>query len=47
MVQMQSACPQCRGEGKSLNEAKKCKSCSGKGTVKERKVLEVHIDKGE
>lgn len=44
--QMQSACPTCKQTGKIMNEADKCKVCKGKKTVKDRKVLEVVIEKG-
>lgn len=44
--QMQSACGTCKGEGKILNEKDKCKSCKGHKTYKDRKVLEVVVEKG-
>jgi DnaJ homolog subfamily A member 2 len=44
--QMQSACNACNGEGKSIDERDKCKGCKGKKVMKDRKVLEVHIEKG-
>ncbi|TMW58360.1 hypothetical protein Poli38472_009919 [Pythium oligandrum] len=44
--QMQSVCPDCRGQGKTIREADRCKGCKGKKVTKERKVLEVHIEKG-
>lgn len=44
--QMQSQCNACNGEGKAIDERDKCKSCRGKKVMKDRKVLEVHIDKG-
>jgi DnaJ family protein A protein 2 len=44
--QMQSVCPTCRGEGKSLDEKDKCKSCKGNKIYQDRKVLEVQIEKG-
>lgn len=44
--QMQSVCPDCKGAGKSISAADKCKGCKGKKVAKERKVLEVHIEKG-
>ena len=36
----------CNGEGEQVREKDKCKQCSGKKTVIERKVLHVHVDKG-
>jgi DnaJ family protein A protein 2 len=44
--QMQSACAACKQTGKIMNEADKCKTCKGKKTIKDRKVLEVVIEKG-
>ena len=44
--QMQSACQPCHGTGKIINEKDKCKACKGKKTTKDRKVLEVVIEKG-
>lgn len=44
--QMQTACPACRGSGRVMREEDKCKECKGRKVVKERKVLEVHVEKG-
>ncbi|ORY05654.1 DnaJ-domain-containing protein [Basidiobolus meristosporus CBS 931.73] len=44
--QIQQHCSDCNGEGQVINEKDKCKTCNGKKVVSERKVLEVHIDKG-
>lgn len=44
--QMQSSCTTCKGVGKSMNEKDKCKSCKGSKVYKDRKVLEVNIEKG-
>lgn len=44
--QMQTICSSCRGEGEIIKEKDKCKTCHGKKTVREQKILEVHIDKG-
>eukprot|EP00834_Sanchytrium_tribonematis_P001715 NODE_44_length_33449_cov_1.575742.p15 type:complete len:307 gc:universal NODE_44_length_33449_cov_1.575742:22946-22026(-) len=44
--QMQTVCPTCKGQGKSIDPANLCRSCNGKCTSKERKILEVHIEKG-
>lgn len=47
MVQkLQGTCPDCNGEGKIMNAKDKCKECTGKKVVKERKVLEVVISPG-
>lgn len=44
--QMQSVCRECNGEGEILNEKDRCKECNGKKTIKEKKTLEVPVDKG-
>lgn len=44
--QMQSACSSCKGAGKMMDEKDKCKSCKGNKVFKDRKVLEVNIEKG-
>ena len=44
--QMSSPCTTCRGTGKLLPESKRCKTCTGNKTIKEKKVLEVEIEKG-
>ncbi|EQC39456.1 hypothetical protein SDRG_03658 [Saprolegnia diclina VS20] len=44
--QVQSVCPDCRGQGKTINDADRCKACKGNKVTKERKVLEVHIEPG-
>ena len=38
--------PTCRGACKVIDEKDKCKTCKGKKVTKDRKVLEVHIEKG-
>lgn len=44
--QIQTVCPDCRGEGESIDPKHMCKHCNGKKVTRERKILEVHIDKG-
>jgi len=44
--QMQTVCPDCQGKGEIIREKDRCKSCMGKKVIRERKILEVHIDKG-
>lgn len=44
--QMQVHCSECKGAGKSIDERDKCKSCKGNKVFKDRKVLEVNIEKG-
>jgi len=44
--QMQSVCMECHGEGQVIRDKDRCKTCHAKKVIQERKVLEVHIDKG-
>lgn len=46
MQQVQSVCGKCSGTGEFIKDKDRCGTCKGKKTVQERKVLEVHIDKG-
>lgn len=47
MIQrFQTVCPDCNGEGEMIKDKDRCKNCSGKKTVVERKVLHVHVDRG-
>ncbi|GFX01230.1 dnaJ homolog subfamily A member 1 [Trichonephila clavipes] len=47
MVQrIQSMCSACAGHGEYINPKDRCKNCHGKKVVRERKLIEVHIDKG-
>jgi DnaJ family protein A protein 2 len=46
LQQIQQPCSDCDGEGEIIKEKDRCKNCKGKKTIQERKVLEVHIDKG-
>jgi DnaJ family protein A protein 2 len=44
--QIQQQCPECHGTGELINEKDRCKQCMGKKIVSERKILEIHIDRG-
>ncbi|KAL5718204.1 DnaJ protein 2 [Ranunculus cassubicifolius] len=44
--QMQHVCPDCSGTGEVISEKDKCPSCKGNKVTKEKKVLEVHVEKG-
>ncbi|KAL1411060.1 Type I HSP40 co-chaperone [Vanrija albida] len=46
MQQIQQPCNECEGTGEIMDPKDRCKTCHGKKVVSERKVLEVHIDKG-
>lgn len=42
----EQVCRKCMGTGEMISEKDRCKQCNGRKTVRERKVLEVHIEKG-
>ena len=44
--QSQGPCDDCRGQGEIIDEKNKCKTCDGKKVVKEKKIIDVEIDKG-
>ncbi|KAA0186478.1 heat shock protein 40 [Hyalella azteca] len=44
--QVQSMCGECRGQGERVSLKDRCKTCEGKKVVRERKILEVNVDKG-
>merc|ERR1712216_6846 len=44
--QMQTVCNECRGSGQVISEKDKCGQCHGQKVVQEKKVLDVHIEKG-
>ncbi|XP_073202131.1 dnaJ homolog subfamily A member 1 isoform X2 [Lepidochelys kempii] len=44
--QIQSVCMECQGHGERISPKDRCKSCIGRKIVREKKILEVHIDKG-
>merc|ERR1711988_1405653 len=44
--QIQSACTTCKGSGRTISEKDKCKTCKGKKVNKDRKILEVNVEKG-
>jgi len=44
--QMRTVCNDCGGKGESLKEEDKCKNCKGKKVIKEKKILQVFVDKG-
>lgn len=46
MQQVQVQCPDCDGRGRFFNDKDKCKGCAGAKTTKEKKMLEVVVDKG-
>jgi len=44
--QIHTPCRDCDSTGEKINTKDMCKECKGKKVVNERKILEVHIDKG-
>lgn len=44
--QIHTTCRDCDGQGERINPKDMCKTCQGKKIVQERKILEVHVDKG-
>lgn len=44
--QMQHVCPECRGAGEVISERDKCPQCKANKVTQEKKVLEVHVEKG-
>ncbi|XP_054279648.1 dnaJ homolog subfamily A member 1-like [Macrosteles quadrilineatus] len=44
--QIQSVCSDCHGQGEKIPAKDRCKTCQGKKTVRDRKILEVHVDPG-
>jgi len=47
MIQhMQTVCQDCAGSGERLNPADRCKHCQGKRVLKDRKLVQIHVDKG-
>lgn len=46
LQQVQSVCSECRGQGEHINPRDRCKQCGGRKTVRDRKILEVHVDPG-
>lgn len=46
MSQSTSPCTACKGQGRTIPAESRCTGCSGKKTTKEKKVMEVNVDKG-
>ncbi|ETW85583.1 hypothetical protein HETIRDRAFT_407567 [Heterobasidion irregulare TC 32-1] len=44
--QLQQPCDECSGTGEIINHKDKCKTCNARKVISEKKMLEVHIDKG-
>merc|ERR1719238_2229637 len=46
MQQIQSMCQECHGEGERVDPKLRCKKCNGRKVNRERKILEVQVDRG-
>ncbi|XP_015111729.1 dnaJ homolog subfamily A member 1 [Diachasma alloeum] len=44
--QIRGPCTNCKGQGEYFASRDRCKQCTGRKTIRDRKILEVHIDKG-
>ncbi|KAI3914822.1 hypothetical protein MKW92_020855 [Papaver armeniacum] len=44
--QMQHPCNECKGTGETIRDQDRCPQCKGNKVVPEKKVLEVHVEKG-
>ncbi|KAK1577454.1 hypothetical protein Q3G72_021884 [Acer saccharum] len=44
--QMQHPCNECKGTGETINDKDRCPQCKGEKVIQEKKVLEVHVEKG-
>ncbi|KAJ8674835.1 hypothetical protein QAD02_010621 [Eretmocerus hayati] len=46
LQQFSSTCGECKGAGERIKPKDRCKQCNGKKTIRDRKILEVFVDKG-
>ncbi|KAI3968111.1 hypothetical protein MKW92_051838 [Papaver armeniacum] len=46
MVQQMHPCNECKGTGETIRDQDRCPQCKGNKVVPEKKVLEVHVEKG-
>lgn len=45
--QVSTVCQSCQGQGQRVSLKDRCKACAGRKIMRQKKILEVHIDKGE
>lgn len=45
--QVSTVCHSCQGQGQRISQKDRCKACGGRKILRQKKILEVHIDKGE
>lgn len=43
--QIQTVCIECKGQGERINPKDRCEDCSGAKVTREKKIIEVHVDK--
>lgn len=44
--QVSTLCHSCQGQGQRISHKDRCKACAGRKILRQKKILEVHIDKG-
>ncbi|KAM6972701.1 dnaJ homolog subfamily A member 1 [Aplochiton taeniatus] len=44
--QVSTVCHNCQGQGQRISHKDRCKACTGRKILRQKKILEVHIDKG-
>uniref|UniRef100_A0A8C7Y7A0 DnaJ heat shock protein family (Hsp40) member A1 n=1 Tax=Oryzias sinensis TaxID=183150 RepID=A0A8C7Y7A0_9TELE len=44
--QVSTVCSSCQGQGQRISHKDRCKACGGRKILRQKKILEVHIDKG-
>ncbi|XP_017266141.1 dnaJ homolog subfamily A member 1 [Kryptolebias marmoratus] len=44
--QVSTVCHVCQGQGQRINQKDRCKTCGGRKMLRQKKILEVHVDKG-
>lgn len=45
--QIQTVCIECKGQGERISPKDRCDNCSGSKVIREKKIIEVHVEKGE
>lgn len=43
---LQTRCTDCKGYGERISPRDRCKQCNGRKTIRDRKILEVHVEPG-
>ena len=43
--QIQTVCIECKGQGERINPKDRCENCSGAKVTREKKIIEVHVEK--